>query len=51
MQSSNEAPAQNSAFYKALTGDPEGTNQTSEFFGDFLSISNPTINWVRAVSG
>ena len=44
MQSSNEAPAQNSAFYKALTGDPEGTNQTSEFFSDFISISNPTID-------
>ena len=44
MQSSNEAPAQNSAFYKALTGDPEVTRQASEFYSDFLSISNPTID-------
>ena len=35
MQSPNEAPAQNSAFYKALTGDPEGTGRPSEFFSDF----------------
>ena len=44
MHSSNEAPAQNSAFYKALTGDPEITRQASEFYADFLSISNPTID-------
>ena len=44
MQSPNEAPAQNSAFYKALTGDPEVQKQSSEFFSDFLSISNPTID-------
>ena len=44
MHSANEAPAQNSAFYKALTGDPEITHQPSEFYSDFLSISNPTID-------
>lgn len=44
MNSPNEAPAQNSAFYKAMTGDPEVTNRPSEFFSDFQSISNPTID-------
>ncbi len=44
MNSPNEAPAQNSAFYKSMTGDPEVTNRTSEFFADFSSISNPTID-------
>lgn len=42
MDSSNEALVQNGAFYKAITGDPETTGQASEFFADFLSISNPT---------
>jgi hypothetical protein len=44
MQSPNEAPAQNSAFYKAITGDPEGTGRASEFFADFVRISNPSID-------
>ena len=44
MESKNEAPAQNSAFYKAVTGDPDTTRQANDFFADFLSISNPTID-------
>jgi len=47
MQSPNEAPAQNSAFYKAITGDPEGTGRPSEFFADFARISNPSIDIVQ----
>src|SRR5262245_28517075 len=47
MQSPNEAPAQNSSFYKAVTGDPEGTGKPSEFFADFATVSNPTIAIVQ----
>ncbi len=47
MQTRNEALAQNSAFYKALTGDPDGTGRSSEFFADFVSISNPNIEIVN----
>src|SRR5262245_56798480 len=43
MEAANEALAQNGAFYKALTGDPDTTKQASEFFADFLTISNPTV--------
>lgn len=46
MQTRNEALAQNSAFYKAITGDPDGTGRSSEFFADFVSISNPNIEIV-----
>lgn len=46
MEKANEGPAQNSAFYKALTGDPETTRHTSEFFEDFLSITNPSLDIV-----
>jgi cell division protein FtsB len=49
MESKNEAPALNSAFYKALTGDPDTTRETNEFFADFLSISNPTIDILARV--
>jgi cell division protein FtsB len=48
MQSPNEAPAQNSAFYRAITGDPEGSGKSSEFFGEFSTISNPSIDIVAA---
>ena len=44
MEKPNEGPAQNSAFYKALTGDPELTRRPSEFFEDFLSITNPSLD-------
>lgn len=46
MQSPNEAPAQNSAFYRAICGDHERLGRASEFFQDFVSISNPTIDIV-----
>src|SRR5205823_11690054 len=43
MDAANEALAPNGAFYKALTGDPDNNHgQSSEFFADFLSISNPS---------
>ncbi len=48
MEKANEGPAQNSAFYKALTGDPETTERSSEFFEDFLSITNPSHRHRRA---
>jgi cell division protein FtsB len=44
MQTPNEAPAQNSAFYRAITGDAESAGRSSEFFSDFVSISNPSID-------
>jgi cell division protein FtsB len=44
MTSPNEGPAQSSAFHKAITGDPDVTKKASEFYSDFLSISNPTID-------
>ena len=46
MDKANEGPAQNSAFYKALTGDPEQNRRASEFFEDFLSITNPSLDIV-----
>lgn len=51
MEKPNEGPAQNSAFYKTITGDPEGTRRTSEFFADFLSITNPSLDIVAANQG
>jgi hypothetical protein len=42
MESKNDAPAQSSSFYKAITGEAQG--RPSEFFEDFLAISNPTID-------
>ncbi|MCC7136947.1 MAG: hypothetical protein IT460_00795 [Planctomycetes bacterium] len=50
MQSPNEAPAQNSAFYRAVCGDHERVGRASEFFQDFVSISNPTIDIVPQTS-
>jgi len=47
MEKANEGPAQNSAFYKALTGDPETTRRASEFYEDFLSITNPSLDIVE----
>ena len=46
MNGANEAPAQNSSFYKAMTGDPDNSKQANEFFQDFNSISNPSIDIV-----
>ena len=51
MTSPNEGPAQSSAFHKAITGDPDVTKKASEFFGDFLSISNPTIDILATREG
>jgi hypothetical protein len=48
MESKNEAPAQNSAFYQAVTGEGEG--RPSDFFEDFLSISNPTVDVLQRQS-
>jgi cell division protein FtsB len=50
MNGANEAPAQNSSFYRALTGDPDTTKQSNEFFTDFTSISNPAIDIVNSSS-
>jgi hypothetical protein len=40
MQNVNDAPAQGSLFYSRITG--EGTGSPSEFFQDFLDITNPS---------
>lgn len=47
MANDAEAPALLSAFHKALTGDPENTSKSTEFFADFLSINNPNIEMLR----
>jgi cell division protein FtsB len=48
MNASNEAPAQNSSFYRNLTGDPDNSHGlANEFFQDFTSISNPAIDIVN----
>lgn len=44
MESDSDAPALISAFYKAITGDPENTQQTTEFFSDFMFINNSNID-------
>jgi cell division protein FtsB len=41
MEAESEGPAQSSAFYKALTGDPDNTGTPTTFFSDFLRINNP----------
>jgi len=48
MANDAEAPALLSAFHKALTGDPENTGGTTDFFRDFMAISNPNIQMVRS---
>lgn len=50
MQTRNEALAQSSAFHKALTGDPEVSGRRSEFFADFVSITNPNVEIVNQAS-
>jgi hypothetical protein len=42
MQNVNDAPAQGSLFYMRITG--EGSGSPSEFFQDFLEITNPSAN-------
>jgi cell division protein FtsB len=42
MEVRNEAPAQSSAFHKAITGESDG--RVSEFYEDFLTISNPMVD-------
>jgi cell division protein FtsB len=43
MEASAEAPALSSAFYKALTGDPDTTGARTDFFVDFIGVNNPNI--------
>jgi cell division protein FtsB len=49
MTSDSEAPALLSSFYRALTGDPENTGRATDFFADFMSITNPNIEMLRDV--
>lgn len=53
MDASSEAPALSSAFFRALTGDPDATGERTDFFEDFIRINNPNIsvNQQRATSG
>ena len=44
MESDTDAPALLSSFHKAITGDPENTQQSTEFFSDFMKINNPNID-------
>lgn len=46
METESEAPAHISAFHRALTGDPDVTGRTTEFFADFQRINNPNIRIV-----
>lgn len=47
MNDSTEAPARNGILFRALTGDPEITGATSDFFSDFMSINNPAVSIVN----
>jgi cell division protein FtsB len=42
-----DAPALSSAFYNALTGDPEATQRPTDFYADFLRINNPGVEIVN----
>ncbi len=44
MDTSSEAPALSSAFFRALTGDPDATGERTDFFQDFIRINNPNIS-------
>jgi cell division protein FtsB len=43
MDASSEAPALSSAFFRAMTGDPDLTGERTEFFDDFVKVNNPNI--------
>ena len=43
MDASSEAPALSSAFFRALTGDPDLTGERTEFYEDFVKVNNPNI--------
>ena len=47
MADDSDAPMLLSSFHKSLTGDPENTQQPTEFFADFVKINNPNIEMVR----
>ena len=50
MDTTSEAPALSSSLFKALTGDPDVTGETNDFFRDFISINNPNISVVETSS-
>ncbi len=43
MNEPSEALTALSAFHNAITGDPENSKMTTEFFADFMGINNPNI--------
>ncbi len=43
MDNSSDALALSSAFFRALTGDPDATGERTDFYDDFLQINNPNI--------
>lgn len=47
MDSSADAPALSSRLFRALTGDPDTTGEQTEFYEDFIGITNPNISVVR----
>jgi hypothetical protein len=47
MENDAEGLALSSAFFKALTGDPDATGRRTDFFGDFLRINNPNLEIVN----
>jgi len=47
MADNSDAPALLSSFHKSLTGDPESTGQSTEFYADFIKINNPNIEMLR----
>lgn len=51
MESSSDAPALSSLLFRALTGDPDSSGETTPFFEDFQSINNPNIAVVKNRSG
>lgn len=51
MDNSSDAPALSSAFWRALTGDPDVTGESTDFFRDFLRINNPNVAVVDGRGG
>jgi hypothetical protein len=47
MSTTSEALSLSSAFFKALTGDPDSTGQRTDFYADFIRINNPSIEIVE----
>ncbi len=48
MENDQEALALGSAFHNALTGDPESTGEPTDFYRDFMYITNPNVEIINS---